>query len=611
MTLRVGAQYINKKNCKFTIWAPLANKVVLKISYPKKYSFAMQRNQKGYWEAVEEGACPGTRYLYKLNGKLERPDPASFFQPEGVHNPSEVVDHSVFKWEDKNWKGILLEKMIIYELHVGTFTPEGTFQAAIPRFNELCQLGINAIELMPVAQFPGARNWGYDGVYPYAVQNSYGGVEGLKELVNAAHNHNIAVILDVVYNHLGPEGNYLRDFGPYFTNKYKTPWGEAINFDGAYSDEVRNFFIENALYWFREFHMDALRLDAIHGIYDMSAKPILQELVERVEEFSKQKGRKFYLIAESDLNDAKIVRSRQLGGYGIDAQWCDDFHHCLHTLLTKERSGYYKDFGKIEQLVKSFKHGFIYSWDYSEFRKRRHGSPQESIPANKFIVFSQNHDQIGNRAFGEQLSKLVNFEALKLVAAVVLTSPYIPLLFMGEEYAETAPFLYFISHFDTGLIRAVREGRKKEFSFFKWDIDPPDPQSEDTFITCKLNWEKRFAGKGKILLSFYRELIKLRKKTPALSNLNKDNMDVRAIKGKNIVTVQRWNKGGRVFSIMGFNKKEASFSLSIPAGRWQKVIDSTDIIWQGPGSCLPERFSSQRNLTIKPFSYVLYKKEEA
>lgn len=609
MALRVGARYINKKNCKFTIWAPLADKVVLKISSPRKYSLAMQRDQKGYWETVKEGVCPQTRYLYKLNGKLERPDPASFSQPEGVHHPSEVVNHSVFKWEDKNWRGIPLKELIIYELHVGTFTPEGTFRAIIPRLNELRELGINAIELMPVAQFPGARNWGYDGAYLYAAQNSYGGVEGLKELVNTAHKHNIAVILDVVYNHLGPEGNYLRDFGPYFTNKYKTPWGEAINFDGAYSDEVRNFFIENALYWFSNFHIDALRLDAVHGIYDMSAKPFLQELAERVEEFSRQRARKFYLIAESDLNDAKITRSIKLGGYGIDAQWCDDFHHSLHTLLTKERSGYYKDFGKIEQLVKSFRHGFVYSWDYSEFRKRRHGSPEESIPANKFIVFTQNHDQIGNRAFGERLSTLVNFEALKLAAAAVLAAPYIPLLFMGEEYGESAPFLYFISHCDPGLIRAVREGRKKEFSSFEWDREPPDPQAERAFLSCKLSMKKRFEDKGRILFGFYQKLIKLRKEIPALSIFGEDNPDVRAIK-KNIIIVQRRHKESRFFSIMGFNKKEVSISLNIPPGKWQKVIDSTDIIWQGPGSSLPERFSSKRKLTIKPFSYALYKKEK-
>src|SRR4030066_1209493 len=320
--------------------------------------------------------------------------------------------------------------MIMYEIHVGTFTPEGTFDAVILRLDELSVLGINTIELMPVAQFPGERNWGYDGTYPFAVQNSYGGPEGLKILINECHKKGMAVILDVVYNHFGPEGNYLWDYGPYFTDRYKTPWGQAINYDDLYSNEVRNFFIENALHWFKNYHFDALRLDAIHGIFDFSAKAFLQELAEKVEEFSSSEGKKYYLIAESDLNDSRVIRPGNMGGYGIDAQWCDDFHHAVHTLLVHENKGYYVDFGETEHLVKSFREGFVYSGQYSEYRKRNHGNSSRDCPAEQFIVFTQNHDQVGNRMFGERLSNLVSFESLKLAAGAVLLSPYIPLLFM-------------------------------------------------------------------------------------------------------------------------------------------------------------------------------------
>ncbi|MFH1703950.1 MAG: alpha-amylase family glycosyl hydrolase, partial [Nitrospirota bacterium] len=359
--MKIGAYYLGNGKCKFVVWAPFLDQVQVKFASLHKKNISMEKDTKGHWKTVVENVFPGTRYLYILGDKTEKPDPASHFQPEGVHGPSQIVDHSAFDWEDSKWKGIPLSEMIMYELHVGTFTSKGTFESIIPRLDGLLDLGINAIEIMPVSQFSGDRNWGYDGVYPFAVQNSYGGPEGLKRLVNECHKKGIAVILDVVYNHLGPEGNYLWDYGPYFTGKYKTPWGIAINFDDAYSNEVRDFFIENALHWFKNYHIDALRLDAIHGISDLSAKPFLQELAEKVEEFSLQEGRKFYLIAESDLNDSMVIKPRELGGYGIDAQWCDDFHHCLHTLVTGESQGYYVDFGKLEYLVKSLREGFVYS----------------------------------------------------------------------------------------------------------------------------------------------------------------------------------------------------------------------------------------------------------
>ena len=570
----------------------------------------MQKDEKGYWCIVLNNVSADTCYKYVINNLSERPDPASFFQPKGVHGYSQVIDHSGFHWTDKKWKGIPLEKMIVYELHAGTFTTEGTFEAIISLLGRLLKLGINAIEIMPVAQFPGERNWGYDGAYPFAVQNSYGGPVGLKKLVNVCHSKGIAVILDVVYNHLGPEGNYLENFAPYFTDKYKTPWGKAINFDDFYSYGVRDFFIQNALYWFEYYHVDALRLDAIHSIFDISGKHILSELSEKVDELSKLKKRKFYLIAESDLNDVKIVRRRNQGGYGIDAQWCDDFHHALHALLTYESIGYYKDFGKIEHLVKAMKEGLVYSWQYSEFRRRYYGSSSKDVPAHQFVVFSQNHDQVGNRIFGERLPSLVDFEGLKLAAGMVIFSPYIPLLFMGEEYAEDAPFLYFVSHSDPQLIEAVREGRKKEFRSFKWNKwhkEPLDPQNVDTFLASKLKWEKLSEVKHRTIFNFYQLLIELRKGIPALSNLDKNNLEISTVKKKKVIIFYRWYAKSKVFLIANFNRDNTNFSVSIPDGSWKKIIDSSEEKWLGPGSLLTDTIKGRNQVTLKPLSFAMYK----
>jgi maltooligosyltrehalose trehalohydrolase len=608
--MKIGSNYLGEGRCEFVVWAPFLNKVDLKIVSTEKRIFSLRKNKKGYWETVVEGVFPGTLYFYSLDGERERPDPASLFQPQGVHGSSQVIDHGSFKWEDGNWAGIPLSEMIMYELHVGAFTPEGTFDAVIGRLHDLAALGINAIEIMPVAQFPGERNWGYDGVYHFAVQNSYGGPEGLKRLVNECHKKGVAVILDVVYNHLGPEGNYLWDYGPYFTDKYKTPWGMAINFDDTYSNEVRNFFIENALHWFKNYHIDALRLDAIHGISDLSAKPFLQELAEKVEEFSLKEDRKFYLIAESDLNDSRVIKPRELGGYGIDAQWCDDFHHCLHTLVTGESHGYYVDFGRLEYLVKSLREGFVYSGQYSEYRKRNHGNSSKDRPAEQFIVFSQNHDQVGNRMFGERLASLVSFESLKLVAGTVLLSPYIPLLFMGEEYGEDSPFLYFVSHLDKDLIEAVRKGRKEEFKSFSWKEEPPDPQAVETFLKSKINWEKREKENHKVLLRFYKKLIKLRREIPVLSNLSKENLDVYGIEDKRVLLIKRWKDESEVFCIFNYNNNDAKFIIPLINGIWKKILDSSDKIWKGLGTYLPERITQDEEITVKSQSLALYMKEE-
>lgn len=588
------------------MWAPRPEKVTLKIVSPEERLVPMECDGKGCWRAVVKDIRPGTLYHYKLDESVERPDPASFYQPEGVHRPSAVVDHNAFKWNDKKWKGVPLDRMIMYEIHVGTFTPEGTFDAVIGRLNDLKDLGINAIELMPVAQFPGERNWGYDGVHPYAVQNTYGGPEGLKKLVDAAHRHGIAVILDVVYNHLGPEGNYLKEFGPYFTHKYETPWGWAVNYDDSYSDDVRNFFIENALYWFEKYHIDALRIDAIHGIYDFSATPFLKELALRVKKYSKEAGREHYLIVESDLNDARVIRPADEGGYGISAQWNDDYHHCVHTLLTGESNGYYVDFGKIEHLVKSLNEGFVYSWIYSKYRNRKHGNFSADRPASQFIVFSQNHDQVGNRMLGDRLSQTVSFEELKLAAGLVLLSPYIPLIFMGEEYGEVAPFLYFTSHSDAELIRAVREGRKEEFEAFGWEKELPDPQDEQSFLASKLNWDKREDEKHRMLLEFYRALIELRKKTPALSHPDRKNMEVFGLEKERLILIKRQHKKSQVLCIFNLGKRKIFIDSSNQKGRQKKIFDSSLEKWGGRGSVLPEILKKENELHLNPLSFAVY-----
>ena len=606
--MKIGANYKGNNKCEFRVWAPLAEKISLKLLTPVERLIPMQKNERGYCRTVVDDVSPGTLYYYFLEGERKRPDPASYFQPQGVHKASQVVDHKAFQWRDSGWQGVPMPEMIMYEIHAGTFTPEGTFDAIIPLLDELKETGINALEIMPVAQFPGERNWGYDGVYPFAVQNSYGGPEGLKRLVNECHLKGMAVIIDVVYNHLGPEGNYLWDYAPYFTDRYKTPWGEAINFDGPYSNEVRNFFIENALYWFEYYHIDALRLDAIHGIYDISARPFLLELAERVEKFSVKQGRKYYLIAESDLNNPLAARPGDKGGYGIDGLWNDDFHHAVHTLLTGESSGYYIDFGKAGQLVKSLKEGYVFSGQYSEFRKRNHGNSSEDLPADSFIIFSQNHDQTGNRMFGERLSSLVSFESLKLAAGIVLLSPYIPLLFMGEEYGETAPFFYFTSHSDTHLIEGVREGRKREFEIFNCHREPPDPHDIGTFIQSRINREMRNEGGNKVLSGFYRELIRLRKAIPAIANLDKNCLEVWADEGKKVVFMRRWKDNDHILALFNFNKADEKINpcTSCPGMKWGKTLDSSDKKWNGPGTLLPEEIKEGVEIIMRAESFALY-----
>lgn len=603
--MRIGAYYLGDSRCEFRVWAPNAEAATVKIVSPQERILSMQQQEGGYWEVTADDIQAGTQYLYQLNKGESRPDPASNFQPLDVHGPSQVIDHS-FTWNDSNWSGIPLESMIIYELHVGTFTSEGTFEAIIPRLKDLQELGVNAIEIMPVAQFPGDRNWGYDGVYPFAVQNSYGGPQGLKRLVDACHQQGVAVILDVVYNHFGPEGNYMSHFGPYFTETYRTPWGSAMNFDDVHSHNVRNFFIQNALYWLRDYHIDGLRLDAIHAIYDLGAKHFLEELAENVAVLGDQQGRKLYLIAESDLNDPRVVRPVESGGYGIDAQWSDDFHHALHVLLTGEQTGYYSDFGKCEQLAKAYQDTFVYDWKYSPHRQRFHGNTVSDRPLTQFVVCIQNHDQVGNRMLGERISHLVSFEAQKLAAGALLLSPNIPLLFMGEEYGEDAPFIYFVSHSDPDLIRAVRQGRKQEFAAFHAQGEPPDPESTETFLKSKLNWEKRKEGKHQTLWLLYQHLISLRNTIPALVKRERQNMEVGFLEAEKIVWWRRWSEDNQILCLMNFNSSDSTFTPNFSVNSGRKILDSADEKWQGPGSVLPEKLSNAQELTLRSQSFALY-----
>jgi len=611
LTPSLGATYLGDSQCGFYVWAPLAQRVEVRLTAPQERLFSLERGEWGYHRGLVEDVKPGTRYFFRLDSQKEYPDPASRFQPQGVHGPSQVVDSS-FAWEDYCWVGLPLQNYIIYEIHVGTFTPEGTFDAIIPYLDELKGLGITAVELMPVAQFPGNRNWGYDGVYPFAVQNSYGGPKGLKRLVNACHMRGLAIILDVVYNHLGPEGDYLGDFGSYFTDRYRTPWGSALNFDGPDSDEVRRFFIENALYWITEFHIDALRLDALHAILDLSPQPFLGELAMAVHKQAEQLNRRVYLIAETALNDSRFVRSPELGGYGLDAQWNDDFHHSLHVLLTNERTGYYQDFGHLQHLVKAYREGFVYSGEYSRYRRHRHGIQSRDIPAYRFVVFAQNHDQVGNRMRADRLSQLVSLEELKLAAGVVLLSPFIPLLFMGEEYGETAPFSYFISYSDPALIEMVRQRRWEEFSVFQWQGGFPDPQDEATFLQSKLKHHMCHEGHHRILLQFYRELIRLRKEIPALVCLSKDNLEVLGFEESKVLFVHRWSENDEAILVFNFGDVPMLSCLPFSSGRWNKQLDSADQQWHGNGSPISGQINSEGEVTlaIAPKAFAVFTRTE-
>lgn len=611
----LGALIQENGECQFNVWAPQAKTVELVLVGGEKRYLPMEPAGNGYFGLITPEAMPGSRYLYRTDGHKEHPDPASRFQPEDVHGPSEVVDERSVR-VNQRWYNLPLRDYIFYEIHVGTFTPEGTFEAIIPYLDDLKDLGITAVEIMPIAQFPGDRNWGYDGVYPYAAQNSYGGPWGLRALVEACHEHGLAVVLDVVYNHLGPEGNYLGQYGPYFTERYRSVWGSSMNFDGEYSDEVRLYFIENAIYWLDVFQIDALRLDATHALLDFSAVPFLQQLTDAIQDWADRHNRRIYLIAENDRSDSRVVRSIEAGGYGLDAQWLDDLHHCLHVLLTGEQGGYYKDYVGFGQLGKALSEGFVFSGEYSPFRKRHHGTSSAGIPGHRFVVSTQNHDQVGNRLMGERLSSLTDFDGAKLAAGITIFSPYLPMLFMGEEYNELAPFLYFVSHSDPALVEGIRKGRAEEFKSFAWNADPPDAFAEETFVQCKLNHDLRHQGQHKIAYDFYKTLLGLRKTLPALNNSKRDDIKIWTYDFERVLFMHRRDVDSEVLLVFNVHTDvEATLVPSVPEGRWRKCFDALDGRWQPEGQSRPVTLpanldpESRTAITILPKAFALYEKE--
>jgi maltooligosyltrehalose trehalohydrolase len=508
-TLSYGAT-LNGTEVEFRVWAPFQGEITLRLvrSGGMPEDIPMRRDREDFLATAN--ATAGDRYFYVLDDGMTVPDPVSRFLPLGVHGPTEIVDPAAFPWTNSNekWPGLDLREYVLYELHVGTFTTEGTFDGVIRKLDYLKQLGITAIEIMPVAACPGTRDWGYDGVSPYAVQANYGGPDGLKRLVDAAHRTGLAVILDVVYNHLGPEGDYLPKFGPYFTARHKTPWGDAINYDSEGCEQVRRYVVENALYWIREYRLDGLRLDAVQTIKDDSSPHIVAEIQARVQELARQLNRRVCVIAETDENDSRYVKSASEGGCGLDAFWSDDFHHAVHAFFTGERQGYYQDFGDPHQIARALREGYVFQGEHFRFWNAPRGTSAKDVPLPANVICIQNHDQVGNRAKGERLTALVPYGVRKLAAAFLLLAPHTPLLFMGQEYDESAPFQFFADFEDPGLKKAVSEGRRGEFKDFDFN-EVPDPEDPRTFERSKLTWADGVGNRE--MLEWYRRLLQLRK----------------------------------------------------------------------------------------------------
>jgi maltooligosyltrehalose trehalohydrolase len=601
----VGVNFDREGLALINIWAPNATSLEISIEETSA-SLKLEKGQHGYWVLKTDQLKPGNLYWIILDGE-KLPDPASLSQPEGVHGPSKAIDLLRYVApQDDNWVNYPLNEYVIYELHTGTFSEQGTFQGIIERLDHLIDLGVNAIEILPVASFPGERNWGYDGVYPYAVQESYGGPEGLKALVQACHDKGVAVILDVVYNHLGPEGNYLPKFGPFFTDKYHTPWGSAINFDDNGCDGVREFFIENALMWFRDFHIDALRLDAVHAIKDLGAVHVLQEISSRTKQLSAQTGRIHYLIAESDLNDPKYISPIDNNGLGMDSQWIDEFHHALRVTAGEPRKGYYADFNGIEHLAKSYTDAYVYTGTFSEERNRTFGKAATGHPGKQFIVFSQNHDQIGNRMLGERSAVLYSHNMQKLLAAAILSAPFLPMLFMGEEWGADSPFLYFVSHTDPELVELVRKGRKAEFAAMHNEGEAPDPQSEETFNKSKLNWSSKGDSQHASIYKFYQALIALRKNNLCLKMCDREATHVHLFKEQNSLILERGLTGSKDLLVCVLNFSGSSQSLPVPKGLnlTQMLLDSSAEIESVSGNAATD--SSITTLNVQPESFIAY-----
>ncbi|HEV2761592.1 MAG TPA: malto-oligosyltrehalose trehalohydrolase [Pyrinomonadaceae bacterium] len=596
--LQFGARPLAEGRTRFRVWAPLAESLSVKIvSEAGPQTFPLERGEDDVFEATVPNVGAGADYFYVVGGR-ERPDPVSRWQPRGVHGPSRVVDPDAFAWTDDGWTGLPLKDAIIYELHVGTFTREGTFESAIKRLAHLKQLGVNAVEVMPVAEFPGGRNWGYDGTHSYAPQSTYGGPEGFKRFVDACHREGLAVVLDVVYNHLGPEGNYLGEFMPLFSKNYRTPWGDALNFDGPDSDGVRRYFVENALYWLTEYHVDGLRLDAIHRIIDIGPTHLLAEISDAFREQARALGRTAWTIGESDLNDVRVIEPTCECGYGLDAQWSDDFHHSLHALLTGTRRGYFEDFGTVADFAKAVSEGFVYDGRRSVFRRKRHGNSSAERRGEDLVVCVQNHDQIANGYWGDRLASLVSVEGQKLAAALLLCAPNVPMLFMGQEWGETAPFLYFTSHTDAALAKAVREGRREEYSSFVKEegetgsdaSDFDDPQSVQTFERSKLVWSRLDASPHAEVLRFYQDLLAARKEHAALSNCDKTRTRVEFDETRRWISIERGDADGSR-ALLLCNLSEQEQEIPPARGAWRLLL------WSGG-----EKYGGGSGLTAPPSS---------
>ncbi|MGJ3239889.1 MAG: malto-oligosyltrehalose trehalohydrolase [Anaerolineae bacterium] len=603
----LGAKRLRDGRTRFTVWGWNATRIDLHLLKTDTL-IPMQRDEHGYYTCVVDDIAVGDTYLYRIDDEKERPDPASRWQPDGVHGASAVIDEN-FNWTDASYNPPTMRNTIFYELHVGTFTPEGTFEAIIPHLDYLHELGINAIELMPIAEFPGERNWGYDGVQLYAAHHAYGGVDGLRALVDAAHARGIAVYLDVVYNHLGPEGNYLWDYAPYFSSAYGGTWGDSLNFDGAYSAEVRYFFIQNALYWLEVCHIDGFRLDATHALFDFSVPPIIEALTAAVHDWGDRHNKRVHVIAENDQSNRKHVLPRELNGTGLDGQWLDDLHHAIHSQLTGETDGYYADFGALRTMVKCLREGFVRSGAWSNERQRHVGTYSGDIPADRFVVASQNHDQIGNRMQGERLEHITDWDSAKLAAGMALLSPYVPLLFMGEEYAESNPFLYFTSHGDPALIEGVRQGRLEEFAYFADQGTPPDPQNEQTFERSKLDHSARKGGKHQRMYQLYRDLIALRKTHPALTNPHRQDTTVHFDERQRVIWLVRRYHDQCV--VIGFNwhlTQEAQSALPDTGQVMECVLDSSDMRYAERTVLKPRALDVvvRDVLTLAPKSFVVY-----
>jgi maltooligosyltrehalose trehalohydrolase len=541
---------------RFSVWAPRPTAVEVVLGGRR---LPMHAAGRGWWHATVDGAGVGSRYGFSLDGGPVRPDPRSPFQPEGVDGPSVIIDHDAFAWSDSGWRGVALPGAVLYELHVGTFTPAGTFAAAVEHLPHLVDLGVDAVELLPVAEFSGDRGWGYDGADLFAPHHAYGGPDGLKRLVDACHAAGLGVVIDVVYNHLGPAGNYLSEFGPYFSERHQTNWGAAVNFDGPGSDEVRTTVIDNARMWLRDYHVDGLRIDAVHAIADESARHILEELAEEVEVLAAQVGRPLFLIAESDRNDPRVVRSRDAGGLGLAAVWADEWHHALHAAFNGDRSGYYEDFGSLELLAKALRQAWVYDGQWSAHRRRHHGRPPTGLSGHRFVVFSQNHDQIGNRAVGDRSGALMPEGRLRVAAALLLCGPFTPMLFQGEEWGATSPFQYFTDHRDPELGRAVSQGRRREFTAFGWDPDTvPDPQAASTFEASKLRWNETATAPHAGLLAWYATLIALRRRVADLADPRLSTVSVDVDEAARTLVVHRRD----VDVVVNIGSGPASFAVT-------------------------------------------------